>query len=352
MDRVNKNKRGEEIRQFILNNVEKHPKDVVALAAKDFGVSRQAINKHMQKLVQQKALLAEGASRNRTYSLASEIEEKIYPLGNGLEEDVVWSNDIAPLLKHLPKNIYDIWYYGFTEMVNNAIDHSSGKQLTVILEKDVAKTSIWIHDNGEGIFRKITRELDLADEHHALLELAKGKLTTDPERHSGQGIFFTSRMFDEFDIYSGNLCFSHLHDSDFDCVLDNTDLESGTLVIMKLSDNCTRTPKQVFDEFSSGDDYEFNKTIVPVSLAQYGNEKLVSRSQAKRLLARIDRFKIVIFNFDKVEEIGQAFADEVFRVFVNQHPDIQIMPINTNDYVQKMINRARKQENVGTKEEV
>ena len=99
----------------------------------------------------------------------------------------------------------------------------------------------------------------------------------------------------------------------------------------------------VFDEFASSHNDDFNKTIVPVSLVQYGNETLVSRSQAKRLLARIDCFKTVVFDFDNVEEIGQAFADEFFRVFVNQHPDIQIIPINTNDYVQKMINRASKQ---------
>ena len=348
MDRVNK--RGEEIRQFILNNVEEHPKDVVALTAKTFGVSRQAINKHMQKLVQQKALVAEGTSRSRSYSLVSEIENKIYLLGNGLEEDVVWSNDIAPLLKHLPKNIYDIWYYGFTEMVNNAIDHSSGKHFTIRIEKTEVSVEIRIHDDGEGIFRKITRELDLIDERHALLELAKGKLTTDPERHSGQGIFFTSKIFDEFRISSGDLSFSHLHNDDFDWVLDNPIPTLGTLVKMELSNNSTRTAKKIFDEFSSGESYEFNKTIVPVNLAQFGNEKLVSRSQAKRLLARIDRFTTVIFNFDKVEEIGQAFADEVFRVFVNHHPNILIISINTNDYVQKMINRARKQGDLGSGE--
>jgi uncharacterized protein (DUF1330 family) len=78
-----------------------------------------------------------------------------------------------------------------------------------------------------------------------------------------------------------------------------------------------------------------------VRLAQYGNERLVSRSQAKRLLANVDKFKIVIFDFSKVEAIGQAFADEVFRVFKKQHLEIQIFDLNTNEEVKKMINRAR-----------
>jgi hypothetical protein len=52
-----------------------------------------------------------------------------------------------------------------------------------------------------------------------------------------------------------------------------------------------------------------------VRLAKYGNDQLISRSQAKRLLARIELFKIVLFDFSGVETIGQAFADEIFRVF-------------------------------------
>ena len=85
----------------------------------------------------------------------------------------------------------------------------------------------------------------------------------------------------------------------------------------------------------------FTKTAVPVRMAQYGDEKLVSRSQAKRLLERIDRFKTVLFDFREVEIIGQAFADEVFRVFVNQHPHIELIPINANDTVMQVINNAR-----------
>jgi len=72
------------------------------------------------------------------------------------------------------------------------------------------------------------------------------------------------------------------------------------------------------------------------------DEKLVSRSQAKRFLDRVDKFKTVIFDFDEVDSIGQAFSDEVFRVFQRRHPDIELLYINTNKNVQKMINRAIK----------
>lgn len=334
-------RRGEQIRQFILTNVEEHPRDVVALTSQEFGITRQAVNKHIQRLVAQKAIVVKGSTKNRDYHLHPLVEwMQTYQLANKLEEDVVWDSDIKSLMVGLPDNVKDIWLYGFTEMLNNAIDHSSGKTVIIQLEKTAVDIQIIIHDDGEGIFKKIQRELQLHDERHAVLELAKGKLTTDPERHSGQGIFFTSRMFDEFAILSGSVYFSHEFNKAEDWIFERDGFQSGTTVFMKLNNNTSRTSKQVFDTFSSGDDYAFTKTVVPVRLAQYGDERLVSRSQAKRLLAGVDKFKVVVFDFSGVEAIGQAFADEVFRVFKKQHPEMQIMSLNTSKDVAQMISRA------------
>ena len=55
------------------------------------------------------------------------------------------------------------------------------------------------------------------------------------------------------------------------------------------------------------DDYDFSKTVVPMKLAQLGDEQLISRSQAKRLIARFERFKSVILDFKGVNEIGKLF---------------------------------------------
>jgi hypothetical protein len=87
--------------------------------------------------------------------------------------------------------------------------------------------------------------------------------------------------------------------------------------------------------------FPFDKTIIPVRLIQFGDEALIARSQAKRLLMQLDRVRSVIFDFKGVHEIGSSFADEVFRVFQNEHPQIEIVEINTNEQVQKMINRAK-----------
>ncbi len=89
------------------------------------------------------------------------------------------------------------------------------------------------------------------------------------------------------------------------------------------------------------DEPVFNKTVVPVRLAQYGNDQLISRSQAKRVLARIDLFTTVLLDFEGVPAIGRAFADEVFRVFRREHPDVGIVPINDDPEVKRMIARAQ-----------
>lgn len=116
---------------------------------------------------------------------------------------------------------------------------------------------------------------------------------------------------------------------------------SGTSVFMKIHNHTSRTTRKIFDQFSSNDDeYKFNKTVVPVMLAKYGDDNLISRSQAKRLLARVELFRIVILDFKEVPTIGQAFADEIFRVFTNQHPEVQLLHAHANSEVKRMIERV------------
>ncbi|PSH03550.1 MAG: ArsR family transcriptional regulator [Acidobacteria bacterium] len=337
--------RGEAIRKYIIDNIEAHPSDIAKMAAEKFGLTRQAVNKHLQNMVTSGAIKSKsGKTRNRQYELTPLAQwTRLYSIGSpGVVEDVVWRNDVRPILVGLPDNVLDIWEYCFTEMFNNAIDHSAGTMISVFLDKTAASTKIAILDNGVGIFKKIQSEMNLLDERQAILELAKGKLTTDPRRHTGEGVFFTSRMLDSFDILSGGVFFTHQFGDDEDWIVERSKPDDdGTFVIMKLHNHTARTSKEIFDSFSGGDNYGFVKTVVPVKLAQYGNDKLISRSQAKRLLTRVEQFKIVIFDFNGVEFIGQAFADEIFRVFANSHPEMALLPANANREVQHMIERAK-----------
>ena len=148
-------------------------------------------------------------------------------------------------------------------------------------------------------------------------------------------------MFDKFDILSGGVFFTHQFGDENDWILEREKFQTGTSVWMEMNNHTARTTKKIFDHYSSGDDYGFNKTVVPVKLAQYGNDKLISRSQAKRVLARVELFKIVIFSFEGVESIGQAFADEIFRVFAQRHPEIELLTMKANSEVKRMIERAK-----------
>lgn len=335
-------RRGEAIREYILGNVQDHPQDIVSMAAKQFGVTRQAISKHIRMLGQRGDIDIAGTTRSRWYSLRfNEILTKIYQIDDKIQEHVVWREDIEPLLDDLPKNIVDIWGYCFTEIFNNAIDHSGGTSIVVCLQRNVTTTELEILDDGEGIFTKIARELGLVDERHAVLELGKGKLTTDPVNHSGEGIFFSSKMVDSFYIRSGSVNFQCGCKSDFEWIGRGAHA-ANTYASMRLQNDSALTTKEIFDEYTdpTTEDYGFIKTVVPVSLVQYGREMLVSRSQAKRLLTGLDKFRTVILDFQDIEAIGQAFADEIFRVFVNRTPGTRITPINMTEAVQKMVIRA------------
>lgn len=332
--------RGEQIRRFILRNVEKHPKDIAKVTASKFTISRQGVNKHLRNLVKQGFIDKKGATRNLEYHLPVLVEwSKGYEL-ELIEEDIVWRNDIEPLLGQMSSNVIDIWHYGFTEMLNNAIDHSEGIAVIISVEKTASSAEIMIYDDGIGIFKKIKEKLGLLDERHALFELAKGKLTTDPDNHTGEGIFFASRMFDDFAIMAGDTYFTHEYGEEEDWFIDHPQKNPGTSVFMKLSNYTSRTVKKIFDSYSTDDDFGFTKTVIPVALAQYGNDRLVSRSQAKRILARVEMFRTVVLNFKGVDSIGQAFADEIFRVFANKHPEIELVPIHASSAVKRIILRS------------
>jgi anti-sigma regulatory factor (Ser/Thr protein kinase) len=334
----------DEIRDFIINNVEEYQNKISTITAEKFSVSRQAVFKHINSLVKDGTLEVQGKTKDRKYKLKPILGKNFKLDLKGLEEDIVWRTNILPFLADTPDNIQKICSYGFTEMLNNAIDHSNGKTVIINIEKTLKDIQILIWDNGVGIFNKIQQELGLSDALHAILELSKGKLTTDPKRHTGEGIFFSSRIFDIFSISSGKLYFAHISNTNniegSDWLLENKEeAVKGTAVRMKINLDSKRTTKQVFDFYS--EDYDFTKTHIPVFLAQHGNENLISRSQAKRLLTRFEKFKEIILDFQDVEIIGQAFADEIFRVFQNEHPTINLYPINANEAVLGMIHRAR-----------
>lgn len=327
--------------KLICRLIEQSPQNVAIRLANETKVSRQTASAWLSSLKKAGSIGSTGAGRGTAYYLVDRNKKSITYLRDGLSEDMAWREVGFPVVQDLRENVRGIWHYGITEMVNNAIDHSGSETVTVSIRRNELYTECEVCDTGEGIFLKIQRALNLYDAREAILELAKGKFTTDPENHSGEGIFFSSRIFDQYIIRSDSLAFVHLSEQTHDVLLISDATRKGTIVLMRLENDSDKTVKEVFDRFALPEEFSFAKTIVPVRLAMYEGETLVSRSQAKRLTRRFERFETVILDFAGVEEIGQAFADEVFRVFTNAHPQLKMVPINMSPDVQAMIRRAQ-----------
>lgn len=328
----------EQIRNFIIDNIETHPVDISGLVAQNFDISTQAANAHLRALVEDNILVSTGKTKGKRYGLFKKDSVFNYKITPDLSEDRVWRSDIEPFVTSFADNVQRIWMYCFSEMFNNAIDHSGGSNITVKVSQDVLNTQIIIQDDGVGIFNKVSAYLGIDDLREVVTEIAKGKFTTDKQNHTGEGIFFTSRMVDVFFIWSYKISWMHYFDK-ADWVFDeNTENEyKGTSVSLTLANKTDRVLKDIFDKFGNPD---FDSTVIPVVLMDSNSMGLVSRSQARRLLSRLENFKNVVLDFKGVSEIGQAFADEIFRVFQSYHPEIKISTINTTSDVAGMIQRA------------
>jgi anti-sigma regulatory factor (Ser/Thr protein kinase) len=334
-------------RTWATKNVSAHSKDFSRAFAQRFGLTRAGAAPFVRALEKEGFVLRAGASTRPVFSPGPRRYMHLTYALPGVDESWVWEQDVAPHLNLRP-NISNIAHFALTEMINNANDHSDGDQMHLIVDFDADWLLIVIQDNGIGVFKKIANALGLDDMRLVLLELAKGKFTTAPQHHSGEGIFFTSRAMDAFRLYANGYQYKYLNPREFfrpEEMLDE-DLRvgrTGTTVSMAIWPNSETKLKDVFDHYTADapDDMTFSKTVVPVRLARVGTENLISRSQAKRLLARVDQFKSVQLDFSEVPEIGQAFADEIFRVFALAHPQVQLEPINANPDVVRMIKRAQ-----------
>ncbi len=335
-------KRGEAVRAFIIRNVEDQASGLVAKVRGEFAISRQAVHKHLRYLVDGKILFQVTPPGRYQLCMLGDSKKIVSVAGNP-EEDIVWRTEVRGMVGDLPENALDLWRCGFTEMFNNVVEHSGAESAFIQVKKTAFSTKMTIWDRGVGIFKKIGSHFNFIDERHAVVELAKGRLTTDRAAHSGEGIFFTTRMFDAFSILSGGILLSHTTSDDGDdWTLATQEDRSGTLITMTLKNDTSRLIKDLYQNLSSDGTSGLSTAVVPAHLAQYGTEKLVSRSEAKRLLTGLARFKTALIDFGGIDSIGEAFADEVFRIFPAAHPGVEIREIRANKEIRGMIDGVRK----------
>ncbi|MCX6712898.1 MAG: DUF4325 domain-containing protein [Candidatus Vogelbacteria bacterium] len=319
-----------------------------------FEVSRQYATLLISALIQEKKLIKLGSTRQAFYVLTdyAQAHQELFPpryaksfKNIGLEEHTVLAQieETFPTLKNLPENIRSIFTYAFSEMLNNAIEHSQSVRIGVGVSVLQDTLSFTIEDSGIGVFRNVMQKRHLNSELEAIQDILKGKTTTMPKSHSGEGIFFTSKAGDVFilDSFGHQLIVNNESPDVF--VKTVKKIKRGTRVIFKINTTTDRHLNEVFKKYTNLDDqsdYGFDKTEIRVKLYTIGGVH-ISRSQARRVLAGLEKFKVVVFDFDKVPTVGQAFADEVFRVFQNGHPQIKLEVENMSEGVKFMVERAQ-----------
>jgi DNA-binding MarR family transcriptional regulator len=314
--------------------------------ARFLGISRQAVNKHLKILIQNGNIQKEGNTKAAVYFPSStklkkanvKTFKKIYKIKN-LKEDIVFLeiDSYLNFKKNLRQNIFDVIQYTFTEMLNNAIDHSDSNKCLVEVKIDTYDIKIMIRDYGIGIFFSIFTKFGLDDEYEAVGELLKGKTTTMKERHSGEGIFFTSKVVEtsSFRSHKTNLIFDN---TESDIYVEQEKFIQGTEVKLHIGRNSKRNLLTIFNQFAPEEyEYSFERTKVQIKLYF---QNFVSRSEARRLLTGLDKFREIVLDFKDVRRIGQGFADEIFRVFHNRYPDIVIKTENVSPTVVQMINHV------------
>ena len=310
------------------------------------GVSRQALSVHIRGLVYAGKVVRSGAARGARYMLrdrappAAAVSRVVRT--RGLDEARVW-DELATglnLRRALRPNVEAIAHYAFTEMLNNAIEHAEADRCSLRFGLEPGMLAFEIRDPGIGVFHSIASKLHLDGEHAALVELLKGRTTTMREAHTGEGIFFTSRVADRFVLRSHRI---QVEWSRFknDVFVSNPRFLKGTVVSFAVQRDSRLLLDKVFGEFSPEEyDFRFQKTNMLVKLLQ---REFVSRSEARRLVANLEKFSEIVLDFRDVKSVGQGFADEVFRVFAGRHPATKIIVENASLAVDAMIRHVRSQ---------
>lgn len=308
--------------------------------------TRQHISRVIGGMVKDGIILKTGSTAKSRYFLPGKGDDRMSTHSRfsreGLEEHEIYNKMVENngFLHGTEENISSILFYVFTEMLNNAIEHSESKYIEISMTREQNTLSFIVEDYGIGVFRNVMKKRHLKSEIEAMQDLVKGKTTTQPHSHSGEGIFFTSKIVELFVLESFGYRLradNKIHDYFFE---SQSDKKRGTKVTCTINLKTKMHLNDIFGQFVTDiGEVGFDKTKIKVHLFTIGTT-YISRSQARRILSGLEKFKTIILDFDKVTTVGQAFADEVFRVFREQHPEIDVQAINMIEPVKFMIDRS------------
>ncbi|MCK6431437.1 MAG: ATP-binding protein [Burkholderiaceae bacterium] len=318
-----------DITPWITEAVLAHPQDLPAYLCHRLGVSKSCARNQLNRLVDAQWLQRDGVTRRATYrpgALRQVVRR--YALA-GLQEDLPWSHDFAGRFELRP-NVARIAQHVFTELLNNAIDHSAGTWVTVSMRQTPTQLQMLVSDDGRGVFDAVAERFQITDPTVAMLELAKGKLTSQPDRHTGRGLFFSAKLADIFDLHANESAYQQCEwQRDQWVQRSRPACRQGTSVYVGICVDTERSLDDVLRRYSvDGMGYGFDRTVVPLKLMTHAQNGLESRAQARRVTARLQEFRRVELDFEGLPDVGHGFADELFRVYGHQHPGIELVPTN------------------------
>ncbi len=329
------------VTQWITAAAREHGERLPEHVMERLGLSRRSALALLNKLVGAQWLVRDGKRRKTPYrpGALKQVVQR-YAL-DGLQEDLPWQRDFA-LHFELPANVAGMAQHAFSELLNNAIDHSGGSQVTVSLRQTAMHLQLLVSDDGCGVFQRIQQNFDIADPTLAMLELSKGKLTSSPDAHSGHGLFFTSRLADVFDLHANRCAFQYRGWDRRSWHITKAMPRDGTSIYLAVNLDTARTLDSVLKAHSTkGDRYTFETTSVPLQLMTGLHTGLESRAQAKRVASRLQRFRRAEIDFSGIQDVGHGFADELFRVFSRQNAGVEIVPVGMAPRVAAMIASVR-----------
>jgi anti-sigma regulatory factor (Ser/Thr protein kinase) len=325
------------VTQWITAAASQHGEDLPTVVAERLAISRRSALNLLGRLVASQWLVREGTLRKPVYhpgALRQVVQR--YPL-EALQEDIPWQRDFAPFFD-LPHSVARMAQHAFSELLNNAIDHSGGTAVTVSMRQTAMHVQLLVSDDGWGVFDRIQKNFAIDDPTVAMLELSKGKLTSLPQIHSGHGLFFTSRLADVFDLHANHLAFQFRGWDRRTWYRGKPMPRQGTSVYLAIALDTPRTLNAVLRAHSAdGQGYGFETTQVPLQLMTGGATGLESRAQAKRVASRLHAFRRAEVDFSGISDVGHGFADELFRVFSRQHPATELVPLHMAPRVAEMI---------------
>lgn len=329
------------VTSWITRLAEERPSDLPKAVAERAGCGPAKARSLVKQLVELGWLQVTGTARKQRHTPGRlrQIVQR-YPLA-GLDEDLPWSRDFAPHFD-MPKNVRQMMQHAFTELLNNAIDHSAGQFVTVSMRQTPAHVQLLVSDDGRGLFDKIREGFEIDDPAMAMLELSKGKLTSAPERHTGRGLYFSARLADIFDLHANAVAFQHREWDPRSWKQGRAVRQQGSAIFLAIALDTPRTLDEVMRSASlDAQKYAIERTTLPLRLIVSEHTGLESRAQARRVAARLTEFKQAELDFAGIDQIGQGFADELFRVFGRNQSAVQLVVKNAAPRVSAMIELAQ-----------